>query len=318
MLSPTSSALGIRRWFWRGATWVVIVVVLAIATLTIQRGLTAELPQGKGPAGPAVASALFAEPGSTKKVVLLCISDSVTAGYGSTRGHSYVDMLIKQPDNDDPALKDCTLTKAFPTLTIVRKAISGSTSFDLTAQIPKKPYDADTLGIVVMTSGGNDLIHNYGRSEPNERAMYGATWEQAQPWLPGYATRLDDAAKRLEQLFPGGFHLFIANIYDPTDGVGDIASAGLPAWPDGLKILTAYNELIAAFAKKHPQVHAVDMRGLFLGHGIHCTDARQVHYCAEDPHYWYFRNLEDPNDRGYDALRRLFLNRIAAELAPKH
>lgn len=50
MLSLTSSAVGFRRWFWRGATWVVIIVVLAIATLTIQRGLTAELPQGKGPA----------------------------------------------------------------------------------------------------------------------------------------------------------------------------------------------------------------------------------------------------------------------------
>lgn len=35
------------------------------------------------------------------------------------------------------------------------------------------------------------------------------------------------------------------------------------------------------------------------------------HYRAEDPHYWYFGNLEDPNDRGYDALRRLFLIEIA-------
>ena len=30
-------------------------------------------------------------------------------------------------------------------------------------------------------------------------------------------------------------------------------------------------------------------------------------YRAEDPHYWYFENLEDPNERGYDAIRRLFL-----------
>ena len=202
MLSPNSSAVGLRRWFWRCATWVVIVVVLSVIALIVHRGVTAELPQGNGPAGAAVASAAFSTPWSTKKIVLLCIGDSVTAGYGSTRGHSYVDMLIKQPANDDPALKDCTLTKVFPTLTVVRKAISGSTSFDLVSQIPKKPYDADTLGIVVMTSGGNDLIHDYGRSPPNERAMYGATWEQAQPWLPGYAARLDDAAKRLERTCP--------------------------------------------------------------------------------------------------------------------
>ncbi len=24
-------------------------------------------------------------------------------------------------------------------------------------------------------------------------------------------------------------------------------------------------------------------------------------------HYWYYTNLEDPNERGYDAIRRLFL-----------
>ena len=27
----------------------------------------------------------------------------------------------------------------------------------------------------------------------------------------------------------------------------------------------------------------------------------------EDPYHWYFHNIEDPNPRGYDAIRRLFL-----------
>ncbi|HUT13256.1 MAG TPA: hypothetical protein VMY42_22395 [Thermoguttaceae bacterium] len=31
----------------------------------------------------------------------------------------------------------------------------------------------------------------------------------------------------------------------------------------------------------------------------------------EDPHYWYAQNLEDPNVRGYDAIRRLFLIEMA-------
>jgi len=34
-----------------------------------------------------------------------------------------------------------------------------------------------------------------------------------------------------------------------------------------------------------------------------------------DPHYWY-SIIEDPNARGYDALRRLFLNEMAAVFAP--
>ncbi|MBC8117927.1 MAG: hypothetical protein H7062_26345 [Candidatus Saccharimonas sp.] len=47
------------------------------------------------------------------------------------------------------------------------------------------------------------------------------------------------------------------------------------------------------------------MRAEFLGHGIHCT------------HYWYWDNLEDPNDRGYDAIRRLFLIEMARILPAK-
>ncbi len=39
-------------------------------------------------------------------------------------------------------------------------------------------------------------------------------------------------------------------------------------------------------------------------------------YDRTDPHYWYQDNLEDPNDRGYDALRRLFLREIAGVMAP--
>lgn len=301
----------------RRATWAVILITLGLLTLVVYQGLTYEHPIGSGPAGPTVATEPFAKTWSTRSVVLLTLGDSVTAGYGSTPGHSYVEMLTKPPANDDPALADCHLKRVFPDLTVVRKAISGSTSFDLWSQIPRKPYDANTLGVVVMSSGGNDLIHNYGRTPPSDHAMYGATWDQAQAWLPGYTARLDDAVTRLEKLFPGGFHLFLATIYDPTDGVGDIASAGLPAWPDGLKLLTAYNQLITACAAKHPQIHLVDMCALFRGHGIHCTDKSHPAYHADDPHYWYFRNLEDPNDRGYDALRRLFLNEMATVFTTK-
>ena len=32
---------------------------------------------------------------------------------------------------------------------------------------------------------------------------------------------------------------------------------------------------------------------------------------ADDPHYWFFDNVEKPNDRGYDAIRRIFLIELA-------
>jgi len=64
---------------------------------------------------------------------------------------------------------------------------------------------------------------------------------------------------------------------------------------------------IAETARELPNVHLVDLHALFLGHGLHSRDWSNAHYCRRDPHYWYYLNLEDPNERGYDAIRRLFL-----------
>jgi hypothetical protein len=91
--------------------------------------------------------------------------------------------------------------------------------------------------------------------------------------------------------------------------VGDLEHAhlALPAWPDGVKILPLFNGLIADTCHNYTNVHLVDIHAALLGHGIHCGDRSNAYYHKDDPHYWYFENLEDPNDRGYDAIRRLFL-----------
>jgi hypothetical protein len=179
-------------------------------------------------------------------------------------------------------------------------------------QMPHVPRaDARTVGFVVITTGGNDLIHNYGRTPPRKQAMYGATMEQAKPWIEEFADRLETMVSEFESRFPGGCHIFLADLYDPTDGVGDITRAGLPAWPDGMKVLGAYNEAIKGCANKHASVHLVNFHDAFLGHGIHCRQFWSRHYDISDPHYWYYTNLEDPNERGYDAIRRLFLIEMA-------
>ena len=148
--------------------------------------------------------------------------------------------------------------------------------------------------------------------------MFGATAAQAKPWVWAYEERLWKIIDACEAAFPGGCHIFLANIYDPTDGVGDIDNAGLglPAWPDGAAVLDSMNAVIARCAKERPSVHLVDIRAPFLGHGIHHRDKRSPYYRKGDISYWYFDNLEDPNDTGYDAIRRLFLREIAAVLAP--
>ena len=126
--------------------------------------------------------------------------------------------------------------------------------------------------------------------------------------------RLEAILDGVEKRFPGGCHIFLANIYDPTDGVGDIENAGadLPRWADGLEILKRANEIIARCAGRRDAVHLVNIHETFLGHGIHCRDSGNRHYRAGDPSYWYYENLEDPNNLGYDAIRRLFLLEMSA------
>ena len=80
---------------------------------------------------------------------------------------------------------------------------------------------------------------------------------------------------------------------------------------------TAYNDVIRRCAVERKTVHLVPMREAFLGHGVHCTQFWREHYRSDDPHYWYATNLEDPNIRGYDALRRVFLLEIAKILGKK-
>ncbi len=210
-------------------------------------------------------------------------------------------------------MQDVCLTRVLPNMESENLAISGSTSMEHLLTIEKRlqPRSPNVFGIIVMTSGGNDLIHSYGRSPPRECAMYGATLDQALPWIDAFHARLDSMYAVISQRFPGGFEIFIADIYDPTDGVGDAPSVYLPHWQDGLLIHAKYNLAINRFAESHPNVYVVPLHRTFLGHGSHCRQFWRSTYASQDPHYWYYSNIEDPNDRGYDAIRRVFLKEIA-------
>jgi lysophospholipase L1-like esterase len=271
------------------------------------------LPTGSGPAGPAVSPEAFSRTWTDKQVLLVGIGDSVTAGFGARRGYSYFDRLVTNPPDEFENMKGKCLRAVLPRLQATNLAVSGSTSGQhLLHQLPRLPnVGSNVIGLIVMTTGGNDLIHNYGLTPPREQAAFGATWKEAAPWVTNYSRRLNKMIEEIHSHFPRGCHIFLANIFDPTDGIGDLEHAGLPAWKDSLKILAAYNDVIRDCAERHPFVHIVDLHSAFLGHGIHCAQFWSKHYDAEDPHYWYFVNLEDPNERGYDVVRRLFLQEIS-------
>lgn len=294
---------------------VIAILFLVALTALFIRYFWLERSMGDGPAGARVAHEPFASVWTARPVLLLGLGDSVTAGFGASPGKSYFERLVKNPEDEFADLRGISLSAVLPGLESQNRSVSGSISHEhLERQIARLPvYDRKYLGLVVMTTGGNDIIHDYGRGAPRSGAMYGASWEQAQPWIDHFEERLETMAAELRHRFPGGCEIYLANIYDPTDGDGTARVVGLPHWPEGLGIHAEYNRRLERVARRHADVHLVDIKTPLLGHGIYCRQFWRRHYRRDDPTYWYDPNFEDPNDRGYDAIRRAFLNAIAEQ-----
>jgi lysophospholipase L1-like esterase len=309
-VKPSRPAGRGKNWF----PWFRIALFLGLAILVFgYLYFNVYLPAGSGPAGPTIPAADFGRTWTQRKVLLVGVGDSVTAGYGVPKGYGYVDRLATNVPDEFAEMKGLCLSSTIPRLSVLDVALSGSNSFNhLLRQISSlKSQDPDVLGLVVMTTGGNDLLHSYGRSPPREGAMYGATLEQAEPWVANFRGRLEEMIRQLRQKFPGGCHIFIADIYDPTDGADAPWIAPYPAWKEANEILRQYNQAIHDVCQSQKDVHLVPMHDAFLGHGFCCRKFWRSSYRPQDPTYWYADNIEDPNTRGYDAIRRLFLQEIA-------
>ena len=226
-------------------TLLAVGVILIVACVGYQHFVFSR-PQGSGPAGPGVNRSSFATPWTSRTVFLVGLGDSVTEGFGARRGYGYFDRLVSNPPDEYQEMKGISLSAVLPHLLVTNLSVSGSISMELAeSQLPRLPrVDTNVLGLIVITTGGNDLIHNYGRTPPREQAMYGATLDQAKPWIAHFEQRLEQIIDRVTTNFPGGCHIFLANIYDPTDAVGDTQATGLPAWPDGMALLAGTIELL--------------------------------------------------------------------------
>ncbi len=220
-----------------------LLIVLAVAYVHFYL----YLPIGSGPAGPPVDPTDFDTIWTERKVLLVGIGDSVTAGFGASRGKSYFDRLSRNPPDEFADMEGRSLAEVLPNLTTLNISLSGSNSLQHADHVRDKlpPQAQHVFGLVVVTTGGNDLIHWYGQRPPREGAMYGATLAQAQPWIDNYGQRLDAMFADIQAKFPGGCLIFVADIYDPSDGAGDPESVWLPPWPNCLPILEAYNAKLA-------------------------------------------------------------------------
>ena len=86
------------------------------------------------------------------------------------------------------------LSAVLPNLDTINLSVSGTTSLHHLEMLKDEfeVQDADVFGLVVITTGGNDLIHNYRRTPPKEGAMYGATMDQARSWIDRFEQRVQE------------------------------------------------------------------------------------------------------------------------------
>jgi len=309
------------KWYsfrWRFLVLFIVLCLWAIGYAGLRIYLiTRVLPMGIGPAGPSVSPASFQNVWSDDKYMLVGLGDSITRGLGTSRPFTYFQLLARNNNEHCPEMTGCDLLSVLPNLQYENFAQDFTvTQQHIDTQLPRIPvYPTDVQGIVVLTTGGNDLIHDYGRSKPRDGAMYGCSYRKAIVWSENIKQRIAQILEEINTKFPGGCEIFLANIYDPTDGVSDPQTVGLPRWPQASKVLALTNEKIVELCNQFENVHLVDIHSTFLGHGIHCTERWRKHHHHGDPTFWYYHNLEDPNRRGYDAIRKLYLNKIAEVLA---
>ncbi len=125
--------------------------------------------------GPVVQREPFEAVWSERKVMLIGIGDSVTAGLGAaSQDHTYFNRLIRNPRDEYAAMQDSAFRKSclisnritlpFP----VRRPTSSSRNRRETASAWRRCFRRGC-----HDDGGNDLIHSYGRMPPKECAMYG-------------------------------------------------------------------------------------------------------------------------------------------------
>lgn len=267
------------------------------------------LPVGCGPAGPNVPREAFQKVWTRQNIMLTGIGDSITRGYGAKAGLNYFDLLKENNKSKYPKMEGIDLKNVLPNIKAVNISVDYSTTrYHIDTQLPQLETQAeDVFGIVVITSGGNDLIHNYGRIAPKDGALYGCSFQQGLIWTENIKQRIEIILKETMKKFPGGCEIFLSNIYDPTDGLSDPQKVFMARWSDGTKVLELTNNKIEQLCNSYENVHLVDIHSEFLGHGIHCREPWRKNYRKDDPHFWYDVILEDPNPRGYDAIRRLFL-----------
>lgn len=232
---------------------------------------------------------------------IIFFGDSITEGVGGTATTKYTALLQHNDDGAWPDWADNDLAARFPNLTeVVDVSLGGATTASVVASQLDQVDAAvgpTALGptLIVGTIGGNDLLDVVfsGDVEAGIDAVLGN--------LEAITSFFLDPAR-----FPDGAYLAITNVYDPTDGVGQVEECFFGF--DLSAVIPEFDRLEAdtrSLAERDGW-SLVDMRGHFLGHGFRYDEDGDWADPA-DPTLWFEPDCIHPNERGHHEIRRLFL-----------
>jgi hypothetical protein len=219
----------------------------------------------------------------------VALGDSISIDdYAGGPGRGGASLLARNRDDDFPQWRGSELGEPF----LLLATDGGTTTTLLDVQLPRLEASGVRPSVVTVTIGGNDVLGSFG----DTRA--------ALETIAGVGTRLGTALERVGDVLAPGGTVVVGTVYDPSDGIGDTTSVGLPPWPDVVAVLAELNETLRAVAGRHG-ASVAEIHERFLGHGLAVGDPGQGEPRPRDQRLWYCDVIE-PNAWGANAVRGAF------------
>ena len=197
-------------------------------------------------------------------------------------------LLARNVDAIWPAYAGRDLATLMPTAEFLNLTMDGAILPDVVdAQLPAAPA-TNTVALVTLTVGGNDLLMAYG----NSRSV--STLERA----AGEIVREYERCVGLIRARLPRARIVLTTVYDPSDGTGFIPGfhESGPAMP--VQVLDRFNDHIRGIAARGPGTVLADVHAHFLGHGARAPQAER----------WYWpASMIEPGFRGASEIRGQWL-----------
>lgn len=173
--------------------------------------------------------------------------------------------------------------------------------------------DFDQRTLVIMTIGGNDI------SSLTQDGIDGVAPAELWAQTEGFVSLLRGAIAwlRAPGRFPNGISIVYANMFEFTDGTGDVTAcpaAGLAGFgaqwedPDLLAELVVWaNEQYLSVAVDYA-VDMIFMLEHFCGHGFNAQNPNAPCYRGPDSETWFDLTCIHPNSTGHAEIARLFMS----------